>query len=189
MTCQSVPISERNYVAGMKLLNWVRFTWDLTGMPSAPVDLPKHYQIAPATNDDEKAVRKVLSCSFMLDPAWNPAIGEVMQSLQSWLDRAFNAEENTCLTLRHGSRIIGASVLCLDPCAEDNFAPGPCILMEYRNRGFGTWLLQASLQRLRDSGLTRASGIARELSPVAKFLYPKYNGVATPANTNVPLAA
>lgn len=173
----------------MKLLNWVRFTWDLSDMSSEPVDLPNHYQIVPATNDDEKAVRTVLSRSFLLDPAWNPAIGEVMHSLQLWLDRTFVAKENTCLALRHGSRIIGASVLCLDPAAEDNFAPGPCILMEYRNRGFGTRLLQASLQRLHDSGLNRASGIARELSPVAKFLYPKYNGVAVPANTKVPLAA
>lgn len=189
MTCQSDPISERIGVAGMKLLNWVRFTWDLNELPSTPVDLPNHYQITPATNDDEKAVRKVLSCSFMLDPAWNPAIGEVMHSLQSWLDRAFVGDENTCLTLRHGSRIIGASVLCLNPTAEDNFAPGPCILMEYRNRGFGTRLLHASLQRLRDSGLTRASGIARELSPVAKFLYPKYNGIAQPVSSTVPLAA
>ena len=189
MTCQRDHISERILFAGMKLLNWVRFTWDLNGMTSTPVDLPTHYQIVPATIDDEKAVRKVLSCSFLLDPAWNPAIGEVMHSLQSWLDRAFVAEENTCLALRHGNRIIGASVLCLDPTAENNFAPGPCIMMEYRNRGFGAKLLQASLQLLKESGLTRASGIARELSPVAKFLYPKYDGVAAPANMTVPLAA
>jgi acetyltransferase (GNAT) family protein len=173
----------------MKLLNWVRFTWDLTVAPNTTVDLPNHYAIAPATADDEKEVRKVLSCSFLLDPAWNPAIGEVMHSLQSWLDRAFHAEENTCLALRHGSRIIGASVLCLDPNAENHFAPGPCILMEYRNRGFGTALFQASLQLLRDGGLNRVSGIARELSPVAKFLYPKYNGIAEPAKIVVPLAA
>jgi hypothetical protein len=173
----------------MKLLNWVRFTWDLTGMSSSAIDLPTHYKIDAATPEDEKAVRKVLSCSFLLDPAWNPAIAEVMHCLQSWLDRAFVAEENTCLTLRHGNRIIGASVLCLDPSAENHFAPGPCILMEYRNRGFGTRLLQASLQRLRDSGVSRASGIARELSPVAKFLYPKYNGAAAPAKITVPLAA
>ena len=62
-------------------------------------------------------------------------------------------------------------------------------MMEYRNRGFGTQLLQASLQLLKDSGLTRVSGLARELSPVAKFLYPKYNGIATPAKMSVPLAA
>lgn len=176
-------------IADMKVLNWVRFTWDLNGMSSTPVDLPPHYQIAPANKDEEKVVRMVLSRSFLLDPAWNPAIGEVMHSLQAWLDRAFIAEENTCLALRHGSRIIGASILCLDSHTENNFAPGPCITMEYRNRGFGTRLLQASLQRLRDSGLSQATGIARELSPVAKFLYPKYNGVAAPAKITVPMAA
>jgi hypothetical protein len=173
----------------MKLLNWVRFTWDLTQLTPTSIELPNHYQITPARPEDEYAVRKVLSCSFLLDPAWNPAIGEVMHSLQAWLDRAFLADENTCLALRHGSRIIGASVLCRDPAAENNFAPGPCILMEYRNRGFGTKLFQASLQLLRHAGLTHASGIARELSPVAKFLYPKYNGVCVPEKINVALAA
>src|SRR5438477_12412528 len=113
----------------MKLLNWVRFTWDLNTLPSAGLELPQHYQISPATKEDENEVRKVLSSSFLLDPAWNPAIAEVMQTLQSWLDRAFVAEENTCLALRHGLRIIGASVLCLDPDAENHLAPGPCILM------------------------------------------------------------
>ena len=173
----------------MQLLNWVRFTWDLNVVPPTPVELPRHYQITPATNDDEKTVRKVLSCSFLLDPAWNPAIGEVMHSLQAWLDRAYLANDSTCLALRHGNRIIGASVLCLDPATENHFAPGPCIMMEYRNRGLGTQLLQASLQLLRDAGRSHASGIARELSPVAKFLYPKYNGVAEPAKVFVPLAA
>ena len=173
----------------MKLLNWVRFTWDLNDISPKPVELPRHYKIGPATKEDETTVRKVLSCSFLLDPAWNPAIGEVMHSLHSWLDRAFASDENTCLALRHGSRIIGASVLCLNPASENHFAPGPCILMEYRNRGFGTQLLQTSLQLLRDSGLIHVTGIARELSPVAKFLYPKYNGVAAPANVTVPLAA
>jgi len=173
----------------MKLLNWVRFTWDLSTVPSPELELPSHYKIGPATKEDEKEVRKVLSNSFLLDPAWNPAIAEVMQTLQSWLDRAFVAEENTCLALRHGVRIVGASVLCLDPDASNHFAPGPCILMEYRNRGWGTRLFEASLQLMRDSGLSRATGIARERSPVAKFLYPKCNGVSAPADMAVPLAA
>ena len=44
--------------------------------------------------------------------------------------------------------------------------------MEYRNRGFGTRLLEQSLTRLRESGLKEAIGIAHEKAPVAKFLYP-----------------
>src|SRR4029078_250598 len=99
MTCQRDQFPERNQSAGMKLLNWVRFTWDLNVMSSGPVDLPSHYQITPATSEDEKAVRKVLSCSFLLDPAWNPAIGEVMHSLQSWLDTPLIDERNKQLRL------------------------------------------------------------------------------------------
>ena len=96
----------------MRLLNWVRFTWDLNSLTSTPVELPTHYSIAPARKaEDEKEIRKVLSCSFLLDPAWNAALAEVMHSLQSWLERAFLSEENTCLVLRHGSRTIGAPVL------------------------------------------------------------------------------
>jgi ribosomal protein S18 acetylase RimI-like enzyme len=52
--------------------------------------------------------------------------------------------------------------------------------MEYRNRGFGTRLLERSLHTLRNAGLARGVGIAKENSPVAKFLYPKFGGTAAP---------
>jgi GNAT superfamily N-acetyltransferase len=155
-------------------LNWLRFTWDLSGL--APIDspLPEHYHIKPATAEDEKELRRVFTTSFLLDPTWNPAIGEAMQTVQSWLDRAFASPTTTCLALRHGARVIGTAALSLDPEADNHLAPGPCILMEYRNRGFGTHLLESSLKLLREAGIPRAIGVARENSPVAKFLYPKF---------------
>jgi ribosomal protein S18 acetylase RimI-like enzyme len=52
--------------------------------------------------------------------------------------------------------------------------------MEYRNRGFGTRLLEQTLTRLRDSGLTQATGVAKENLPVSKFLYPKFNARSEP---------
>jgi ribosomal protein S18 acetylase RimI-like enzyme len=61
--------------------------------------------------------------------------------------------------------------------------------MEYRNRGFGTSLLESSLKSLRDAGLSRATAIARENAPVAKFLYRKFDGVAEPADIAQLLAA
>jgi hypothetical protein len=160
----------------MKLLKWVRFTWDLTKLPVSDAALPSHYAIAPAGAEDEQALRKVFSSSFLLDPTWSPAIGEVMQTIQSRLDVALASDKYTCLALRHGSRIIGAAVLALDETAEDQLVPGPSILIEYRNRGFGTHLLQRSLLWLRESGLTRASGTALDYAPAAKFLYPKFEG-------------
>src|SRR6266404_4459622 len=166
----------------MKLLNWVRFTWDLAKLPPIVSELPEHYQIAPATKEDENELRKVFSSSFVLDPIWNPAMQEVMPTIQSWLNDAFASEKSMCLALRHGSRIIGASVLSLDPQADNHLAPGPCILMEYRNRGFGTRLLESSFKLLRENALSRAIGIALENAPVARFLYTKFGGIAVPAD-------
>jgi predicted GNAT family acetyltransferase len=82
--------------------------------------------------------------------------------------------------LRHGLRIIGAAVVSQEPEAEVHLAPGPCISTEYRNRGFGTRLLEQSLAKLRDAGLKEAIGIAKENAPVTKFLYTKFNGTPSP---------
>jgi GNAT superfamily N-acetyltransferase len=173
----------------MKLLKWVQFTWDLEELPAKGADLPAHYQILPATADDEMALRKVFSSSFLLDPAWNPAIGEVMHTIQTRLDAALGSDAHTCLALRHGQRIIGAVVLHSAATALEHFAIGPSILAEYRNRGFGTLLLQASLHWLRQSGLTRASAMSPDYVPVTKFLYPKFGGIMAPVEPAVLLAA
>jgi len=173
----------------MKLLGWVRFKWDLGKLPSAVLPLPEHYEIAYATDEDQMGLRKVFSSSFMLDPVWNPSVREIMRTVNSWLDRALVSDLSACLVLRHGQRIIGASVLSLDPESDNHLAPGPSILMEYRNRGFGTLLFERSLNSLREAGLVRASAIARENAPVARFLYPKFGGVVGPANLVSLLAA
>lgn len=173
----------------MKLLNWIRFTWNLTKLPSCELHMPAHYQIAPATSEDERELRKVFSSSFLLDPIWNPVIGEVMQTIQSRLDGVFASANSTCLALRHGARIIGAVVLSLELDAQDHLCPGPCILMEYRNRGFGTLLLANSLRLLHEGGLIRATGLAPDYVPVSKFLYPKFDAVISPADMVPSLAA
>src|SRR3954454_23666968 len=95
----------------MKFFKWQKFTWDLQTLPDLAAKLPAHYQIAPAQESDEMALRKIFSSSFLLDPAWNSTIGYVMGTIQSRLDTALTSQEQTCLTLRHGQRIIGAAVL------------------------------------------------------------------------------
>ena len=162
----------------MKVLNWVQFAWDLTKFPDVDLSLPEHYQIAPATKNDEKEVRKVFATALLLDPTWNPAIRETMETIQPWLDRAFALEAPSCLALRHGLRVIGAVALSTDPGADNHLTPGPSVLMEYRNRGFGTALLKASLKLLHEAGVSRARAITRENAPVTKFLYPKFGGIA-----------
>lgn len=192
--------------APRKPLSWLRFTWDLTNLAGEPAPLPAHYLIDRATAEDEAGLRKIFSSAFMLDPVWSPAIGEVMSIVQSALDGAFACEDRIVLALRHGTRIIGAAILHLDAKIDNGaggsratwtgeperveapggdsinqLSPGPAIAIEYRNRGFGTHLLEHSLHALRDVGLTSASGITRDISTAAKFLYPKFGGFAQSA--------
>jgi N-acetylglutamate synthase-like GNAT family acetyltransferase len=173
----------------MKLVNWVRFTWDLTKLPAIDETLPEHYEIRVATAEDEKELRKVITTSFVLDPAWSATMQDLKQSIDAWLARAFDPDRATCITLRHGLRMIGAAVLSVDRNADNHLAPGPCVLMEYRNRGFGTQLLAHSLKALHESGLSRASAIAEENTPVAKFLYTKFAGQPAPVDFTPLLAA
>ncbi|MDQ6656296.1 MAG: GNAT family N-acetyltransferase [Verrucomicrobiota bacterium] len=164
----------------MKPINWVQFTWDLSAIADTCPPLPEHYQIALATPADEKELRRVISSSFSLDPDWNASMKEVMLTIEPWLDRAEQSGPVSCLALRHGSRIIGASVLSTDASADNHLAPGPCVLIEYRNRGLGTHLLHTSLTTLRDAGLGRASAISKENSLATKFLYTKFNSTHAP---------
>ena len=173
----------------MKSTNWIQFTWDLAALPQVESPLPEHYQISLATAEDEKELRRVISSSFTLDPTWNPTMKEVTQTIESWLDRANEAETTVHLALRHGARIIGAAVVAVDGAAENHLSPGPCILMEYRNRGFGSALLERSLSLLREAGLPQACAIGKENSPVTKFLYTKFGSVQTPHDFTSALAA
>ena len=173
----------------MKSTKWMQFTWELAALPPAACELPAHYQISVATAEDEKEIRRVLSSSFTLDPTWNPAMKEVTQTIESWIDQANQGKMGVFLALRHGARIIGASVVAVDPMAENHLSPGPCILMEYRNRGFGTCLLERSLATLREAGLPQACALAKEDWPVTKFLYKKFNSVEAPPKSSSALAA
>jgi ribosomal protein S18 acetylase RimI-like enzyme len=172
----------------MKLVHWVRFTWDLEQLPPLGSVLPEHYHFAAAIAADEKELRAVVTRSIAHDTSWGDAIHDVNGMIEGWLERAFATDGiGVYLALRHGLRIIGASVLMPDPAAEDHLTPGPCVLMEYRNRGFGSALLEESLRQLRAAGLTRASALTKSNAPVAKFLYPKFNGTLAPCDT--PLVA
>lgn len=168
----------------MKQVQWVRFTWDLDEIRPPGGALPEHYHFAAATQADEKELRVVITRSFANDSSWGDAIHVVNGLIDGWLERAFEpGTGGICLALRHGLRMIGASILIPDPGAEDQLSPGPCVLMEYRNRGLGTALLGESLRRLHEAGLSRAAALTKGNAPVAKFLYPKFNGLLTPGAT------
>lgn len=163
----------------MKTTHRVSFSWNLgkTNLPTCL--LPKHYELGTVEADDCQILQNVIRKSLVLDPGWTGVLGKGGTILNDSLARSVAAEPAGCLALRHGARIIGGTFLSTDTDANEHLVPGPCILMEYRNRGLGALLLLATLRYLRDAGLARACAITSESSVAARFLYPKYGGQAS----------
>jgi N-acetylglutamate synthase-like GNAT family acetyltransferase len=164
----------------MKLMRWRRFIWDLTKLPPLEYSMPAHYHLRAATRDDFRTVSPVISSSFSLDTSWSDTFFTFRERLEQQLEQAFNRESIPALVITHGQRVIGASALNTDMDAETNLISGPCVAVEYRNRGLGTALLHASLKQLQASGLTRARGICKDTAPATKFVYPKFGSTDEP---------
>lgn len=161
------------------MISWVRFEWDLSkGAVSVPAVPP--LSVKAALPEDRDTVLKVVLTAFELDSAWGDVVRKLEEAMSRHVREAFDSGEPSCVVVRHGARIIGASLLAPDPAAENHLASGPMILHEYRNRGVGTALLAASLEHLRAHGVVKARGVTRANSVVERFVYPKFSGVSSP---------
>jgi len=162
-------------------VSWLRFEWDLHRLPTTEIEIPNSYIVRAARKEDEDVIQKVTASAFSMDTGWGDIQKLIMEKILVNVGLPFEKDGNgQCIVLQHGSRIIGSSALCMDAAAEYHLTTGPCILHEYRSRGLGSLLLQASLGALREAGLKRAFGIARDRSAVARFIYPKFEGSAQP---------
>jgi predicted N-acetyltransferase YhbS len=158
---------------------WQRFTWDLATVPSVEGLILPPYQLRPATEEEEEIVQKVTASAFSMDSGWGTLQSPFVEKIRKQVAAVFEKEPGNALVLLHGARIIGSSVLDPEDGATTNLVTGPCILHEYRSRGLGSQMLQASLATLRQAGLKTAAGVTREKTISARFIYPKFGG--TPA--------
>lgn len=160
----------------MKLVRWKRFTWDLSKLPplETTAALPAHYHVRVATRDDAKAVKEVIFSAFSLDTSWSDTFKTFKDRLEADIDAAFLHGSPPAIVITHGQRIIAASTVLPDVDAESHLTSGPCVRVEYRNRGIGTVLLHHSLKQLQQSGLVKGYGISKDTAPASKFVYPKF---------------
>lgn len=158
----------------MKLVRWKRFTWNLTTLPTPAPALADRYGIRVAFPDERETVMMLVQTAFTLDSAWADTLATVKEWLNANITAAFENEVSPAVVITHGQRIIAASAITTDPDADSNLLSGPCVSMEYRNRGLGTALLYHTLMQLKQSGLEQATGVTKSNVPVAKFMYPKF---------------
>src|SRR5207248_6619867 len=140
----------------MKKTGWVNFVWDLTGNELQAMTTPRQYRLSLVKAAEREQLQGVIEKSFALDPGWNAALRMIDAQVKSSIAAAFDSESANWLALQHGARIVGGTLLMTNPDAPAQLVPGPCILMEYRNRGLGTLLLCSAFQHLRDSWLILA---------------------------------
>lgn len=162
----------------MKLVRWRRFTWDLSKLPPLESSLPAHYHLRAATREDAKGAAIAIFSAFSLDTSWSDIFFTFRDRLEQQWELALSREAVPALVITHGTRIIAASALNSEVDAETHLISGPCVLVEYRNRGLGTALLHASLKHLQQAGLTRARGISKETAATSKFVYPKFGATS-----------
>jgi GNAT superfamily N-acetyltransferase len=162
-------------------LSWLRFTWDLSKVPTGDLSAPSPFVLRVAEDGEEDVIGKVTESAFRMDSGWGNFQSALLEHLARQCGAAFaKADAHRVIVLLHGARIIGSSVVCLDEDAPAHLATGPCVLHEYRSRGLGTALLGASLGALAKSGLRTARGVARDRTIAARYIYPKFGGMAEP---------
>lgn len=158
----------------MKLVRWKRFTWKLTSLPTPAPALADRYVIRTAFPDDRESVMSLVLTAFTLDSVWADTLATLREWLTANINAAFEKEVAPAVVITHGQRIIAVSAITTDPDADSNLLSGPCVSMEYRNRGLGTALLYHTLMQLRQGGLEQATGVTKANVPVGKFMYPKF---------------
>jgi hypothetical protein len=163
----------------MKLVRWRRFTWNLKELPALNEPLRGLLQLRPAAAEEREQVERVILSALTLDSTWGNTLPAFRARLENHLDAIFRSQEVPALVVSHGPRVIAASAIGAFAGMENHLLSGPCVLLEYHNRGIGTALLHASLSHLRATGLNSAHGIARENSVSARFLYPKFGSSST----------
>jgi ribosomal protein S18 acetylase RimI-like enzyme len=157
-------------------ISWLRFEWDLKTLSADELNLPPPFVLTRADKDDEHAVRNVALNSFGMDTGWSDIQRIFAETILRHVQAGFQRSPPDCVIVQHGSRIIGASIVDPSAEAENHLTTGPCVLHEYRGRGVGTALLEASLVTLQQSGVGRAYGVVRDKTAAARFLYRKFGG-------------
>jgi GNAT superfamily N-acetyltransferase len=171
----------------MKLVRWRRFTWNLKELPALNEPLKGLLLLRPALADEREQVERVILSALTLDSTWGNALTAFRARLDNHLEAIFRSQDVPALVVSHGPRIIAASAIAAFAGMDNHLLSGPCVLLEYHNRGIGTALLHASLSHLRTAGLNSAHGIAKENSVSARFLYPKFGSTSAECEYDVGL--
>jgi hypothetical protein len=158
-----------------KQIELSKFQWKLDAIPSEAAVMNSPFTVRSAAEQELEEAASVIQASYNLDHQWSGCARYIDNIVLPAVAEIFKGD-CTCLFVQHGNRIIAASAFSVEPINGVNLVSGPCVFMEYRNRGIGGSLLGATLLALREFGVTEAVGQALPNSPAAKYLCTKFGG-------------
>ena len=165
-----------------------RFAWLLKDLPANAGEISAPYVLRTAGEQETDEAVAIVQSSYNLDPEWSGCAMHIKGTVLPMVMKTL-AKEPTCLFVQHGNRVIAASVFEWEPESGGvHLVSGPCVLIEYRNRGIGGTLLGATLDALRARGVTQAFGQTRPNSPSAKYLCSKFGGRSAQEQATEPVA-
>jgi N-acetylglutamate synthase-like GNAT family acetyltransferase len=166
----------------MKPIGWSRFSWDPKDLPeTSRYIITETYSLRTANRQEKSLIHQVINSCFAQESCWNDVASKLMPRLQQEVEDKFaHHREGDCLVITHGNRVIAASIVDTSAGSDNHLITGPCITVEYRNRGFGALMLKESLLLAAQGGAEVLFGLTRANSPAARFVYPKFGGVQEP---------
>jgi hypothetical protein len=111
--------------AAMKLVGWLRFTWESKMLPSASYLITEEYSIRRATKHEKTQAWQVINSCFLLDTCWNDVLDDLLPQIRHDFEEKFSHREIDCLVITHGNRTIGASLSNLRRNFQTIFFPAP----------------------------------------------------------------
>jgi ribosomal protein S18 acetylase RimI-like enzyme len=162
----------------MMLSTWVQYTWNLAQLPLEAPRLDKRFSMDLAELPGDIALLDAaISRSYSMESAWAHDLAPRVKLARELLEHYASTPDVHFITVKHGHRIIGASIIRESADKPTNLPVGVCVLNEYRCRGIGTSLLHNSLLRLKERGVETVRVISKKGLAAERYLYPKYGGV------------
>ncbi len=163
---------------------WRIFHWEISTLQQraknrAPLD--QSFSIRYAASHEKEIATEVALLALKMNTEWNDSTILAREAILQAKKRSFSgAPSPACFVVDHGGRIIATSMLDTREEAPSHLLSGPWVLTEYRNRGLGSALLEASLEHLATAGLQQITALTRGNTTSSRFVYPKFGGVSAP---------
>ncbi|NJK91467.1 MAG: GNAT family N-acetyltransferase [Blastochloris sp.] len=153
---------------------WIKFTWDLTKLPSEGNKLGPNLEIRSGQPAEKDKIWTAIERSYQAEQGWGIILPDRLKELKDLTYKGLEEGFLEVLVLEDGKRIVGASGLVASPECPRQLATGVCITEEYRCRGLGEELLYQSLKFLAGKKLEHAAVVTRSNVAAHKYLYPKF---------------